>query len=531
MLELQVPTRHDWTSLDSTYGKLAIEPFESGFALTVGIAYRRVLLSAIHGAAPTWVKIENVLHEFSHLPGVTRGHARHHHESAQGRVHPAREPAEAPPPEGPGAAHGDRRATSRPDADVEILTPDVVLATLDKDGMLEMEVCVERGRGYVPAEKREPEALPINAILLDADFSPVKRVNFHVEPRPGPTRARERLVLEVWTDGSVTPAVGGRRGLADPRGPLRSPDRLPRGHAGGGGAERDEARPRTELNENLFRNVDELELSVRASNCLKTANIRTIADLVQKTRVRAAQDQELRQEVAERDQDDPGRDGPVARHAARSRGARAPALPIRTRLRDLIEIGGSERRSRYPRPLDQRHAAPELVLLPELFDCAGKAGARTGAPHLARATRRRPTSSLSYVAFSRATLRCPADAPIPAASRRAHRSALHARATRRPMSSCRTRLQSRAAFRQRRCSRFSAASRARHRRVRSPCGVLELHRSQRVGKRAGSPGGPPTRFTPNADRPDAGYGGVKPTDGAALVVAGPSGDPDALPGR
>src|SRR2546427_6850362 len=100
------------------------------------------------------------------------------------------------------------------DADVEILTPDVVLATLDKDGVLEMEVCVERGRGYDPAEKREPEALPINAILLDADFSPVKRVNFHVDPVPGSQTAdgapRERLMLEVWTNGSVAPqaAVG-----------------------------------------------------------------------------------------------------------------------------------------------------------------------------------------------------------------------------------------------------------------------------------------------------------------------------------
>ena len=97
------------------------------------------------------------------------------------------------------------------DADVDVLTPDVPLATLDKDGMLEMEVCIERGRGYVSAEKREPEALPINAILLDADFSPVKRVNFHVEPIGTAPKgeSRERLVLEVWTDGSVTPAIGG----------------------------------------------------------------------------------------------------------------------------------------------------------------------------------------------------------------------------------------------------------------------------------------------------------------------------------
>src|SRR4030095_11848868 len=95
------------------------------------------------------------------------------------------------------------------DSDIEVLTPDVPLATLDKDGVLEMEVCVERGRGYVPAEKREPEALPPTALLLDADFSPVECVNFHIEPA---VDGRQRLVLEVWTDGSVAPGPAGAEG-------------------------------------------------------------------------------------------------------------------------------------------------------------------------------------------------------------------------------------------------------------------------------------------------------------------------------
>ena len=169
-----------------------------------------------------------------------------------------------------------------PDADVEILTPEVVLATLDKDGSLEMEVCVERGRGYQPAEKREPEALPINAMLMDADFSPVKRVNFHVEPKGGAGAAGHGGVDQRDRDAGDR---GGRR-LAHPRGPVRAAHRLPVHAAGGGGGHRDRrgrARAASEVNEHLFRNVDELELSVRASNCLKTANIRTIADLVQKT--------------------------------------------------------------------------------------------------------------------------------------------------------------------------------------------------------------------------------------------------------
>src|SRR6059036_4138516 len=286
MLELQLPASHDWAVQEKNYGKLVMEPFEPGLALTVGIAYRRALLSAIHGAAPTWVKIEHVLHEFSHLPGVTEDtlDIMMTLRTVAFVLHVNRPKILRLKAQGPGTV---KASAFEKDADIEILTPEVPLATLDKDGVLEMEVCVERGRGYVPAEKREPEALPINAILLDADFSPIKRVNFHVDPVPGSQTAdgapRERLMLEVWTNGSVAPqaAVGeASRILQDHFNLLTDfPETTPQEED----AEHAEARPGTELNDNLFRNVDELELSVRASNCLKTANIRTIADLVQKT--------------------------------------------------------------------------------------------------------------------------------------------------------------------------------------------------------------------------------------------------------
>jgi DNA-directed RNA polymerase subunit alpha len=286
MLELSLPTRHDWIHSDRTYGKLAIEPFEPGFALTVGIAYRRVLLSAIHGAAPTWVKIENVLHEFSHLPGVTEDtlDILLNLRKAVFALHVNRPKILRLKAQGPGAV---KAGDFEPDADVDILTPDQPLATLDKDGVLEMEACIERGRGYVPAEKREPEALPINAILLDADFSPVSRVNFRVEPLSAAAAdgaTMERLVLELWTDGSVDPAlaVGEAARILQDHFTLLT-DFPEAAHEEEDQPERPEVRPRTEVNENLFRNVDELELSVRASNCLKTANIRTIADLVQKS--------------------------------------------------------------------------------------------------------------------------------------------------------------------------------------------------------------------------------------------------------
>jgi DNA-directed RNA polymerase subunit alpha len=283
MPQLLLPARHEWHARERDYGKLAVEPFEEGFALTVGNAYRRVLLSSIHGAAPTWVKIEGVLHEFSHLQGVT--------EDTLDIIMNLRKVVFTLHVNRPKVlrlrAQGPRTVTAgdfEPDADVEILTPDIQLATLDKDGTLEMEVCVERGRGYQAAERREPEALPINAILADADFSPVKRVKSHVETPPG-ADGHERLVLEIWTDGSVSPEVAvaeASRILADQFNlltdvPLSAPTEEESLETGV------EPPVRIELNEHLFRNVDELELSVRASNCLKTASIRTIADLVQRS--------------------------------------------------------------------------------------------------------------------------------------------------------------------------------------------------------------------------------------------------------
>jgi DNA-directed RNA polymerase subunit alpha len=281
MKALALPVRHEWLARERGYGKITIEPFEPGFALTVGNAYRRVLLSSIAGAAPTWVKIEGVLHEFSHLPGVR--------EDTLDIILNLRKVVFTLHVDRPKLlrlkAQGVQTVTARdfePDSDVEIQTPDVVLATLDRDATLEMELYVERGRGYEPAEKREPEALPITALLIDADFSPVKRANFHVESLATPSASQERLILEVWTNGGVSPETAvadASRILADHFALLI--DFAARPPVEGG--EPAEPPVRGELNEHLFRSVDELELSVRPSNCLKAANIRTIADLVQKT--------------------------------------------------------------------------------------------------------------------------------------------------------------------------------------------------------------------------------------------------------
>jgi len=281
MEQLLVPARHQWLVAENGYGKIAVEPFEPGLGLAVGNAYRRALLSSIHGAAPTWAKIESVLHEFSHLQGIKEDtlDVIMNLRDVVFTLHVNRPKILRLRAKGPKVV---RAKDFDPDADVDILTPDVVLAVLDKDGSLEMELCVERGRGYQAAERREPEALPINAMMFDSNFSPVKRVNFQVETA---AEGHERLLLEVWTNGSVTPqsAVGeASRILEDHFGlltdfPRRAPEESERHETGV------ELASRVELNEHLFRNVDELELSVRASNCLKTANIRTIADLVQKS--------------------------------------------------------------------------------------------------------------------------------------------------------------------------------------------------------------------------------------------------------
>ena len=276
---VQLPRKHEWQELTADHGIFVVEPFEPGFALTVANAFRRVLLSSIEGAAPTWVKMENVLHEFSFITGMTEdtldvlGNLRR----VVFKLHGERSRVIHLRVTGPATV---RAGDFRTDADLEILNPDQVLAILERDVVLEVELQVEKGRGYQPADKRETETLAINALALDADFSPVKKVNFRIEPAKRKSNA-ERLVMELWTNGSVTPedAVGEAALILEDHFNLLC--RFPTG------VDTEEELPvetdRLELNENLFRSVDELELSVRAYNCLKTANIRTIADLVQKS--------------------------------------------------------------------------------------------------------------------------------------------------------------------------------------------------------------------------------------------------------
>jgi DNA-directed RNA polymerase subunit alpha len=267
-------------TLTNTYGKFFAEPLERGFGLTLGNSLRRVLLSAIEGAAITSVRIAGVLHEFSTVPGVKEDVTDIILNLKLLRLklnadHPKTLTLKA-------AGEGEVRAAQiTPDADIEVLSPDQYICSLDKDGRLDMELEVRHGRGYVPADRNKREGTPVDVIPIDAIFSPVRRVNFQVEDtRVGQATDYNRLILEVWTDGSLLPqdAVAyAAKILKDHLSIFINFEEEPELEE----SPVDEASKRME--ENLSRPVEELELSVRSANCLKNSNISHIRELVEKT--------------------------------------------------------------------------------------------------------------------------------------------------------------------------------------------------------------------------------------------------------
>jgi DNA-directed RNA polymerase subunit alpha len=268
-------------TLTDRFGRFYAQPFERGFGTTIGNAMRRVLLSSIDGAAVTAVKIDGVLHEFSPIPGVV--------EDATDIILNLKQI--------PLKMHVDTTKTLylrvdksgevkardiEGDADIEILEPDAHIATVADGGKLHMEMRIKRGRGYVAADKNFDEDLGIGWIPIDSVHSPIKKVNYLVEAaRIGQATDYDKLTVDVWTNGSVTP-----------RDAVSLSAKLIRDHLNifinledAGDLQQDSSseqgvRP---LNENLDKSVEELELSVRSYNCLKNANIRTIRELVQKT--------------------------------------------------------------------------------------------------------------------------------------------------------------------------------------------------------------------------------------------------------
>ncbi len=268
----------EYAELSDTYGKLVVEPLERGFGVTVGNALRRVLLSSIPGAAVTSVKIEGVLHEFSTVPGVVEDVTQIllNLKELTLRLHTDK------PKLLRLEAKGKREVTAadiQPDAEVEILNPDLLIATLDRrDARLVMDLVVERGKGYVPAEKHRKSEHVIGVIPVDSIFSPVQKVNYTVEDtHVGMGGELERLILEVWTNGAVRPDEA----VAEASRLLIDHFRLVGGisdaeRAASGGTD-------PEVKRLLATPLEELELSVRPYNCLKRAGIHTIGDLVKHT--------------------------------------------------------------------------------------------------------------------------------------------------------------------------------------------------------------------------------------------------------
>lgn len=266
--------------LTSFYAKFLAEPFERGFGTTIGNSLRRILLSSLQGAAIVSVKIDGVLHEFSTVPGIKEDVTEIilNLKGVMIKLH------------GPGPktvhvkAKGEGEITANDiirDSDVEILNPDHRIATASADANLDMEMVIKAGKGYVPAERNKEEDQPIGTIPMDAIFSPVRRVNYTVtNARVGQITDYDKLTLEVWTNGSVSPEDAVSIAAKILQDQLSIFINLEEDEEA---RELEDVTQSEKLNENLFKSVDELELSVRSANCLKHADIKLIGELVQKT--------------------------------------------------------------------------------------------------------------------------------------------------------------------------------------------------------------------------------------------------------
>jgi DNA-directed RNA polymerase subunit alpha len=269
----------DKESLSGSYGKFVAKPLERGFGLTLGNSLRRVLLSSLQGAAVTAVKIDGVVHEFTPIPDVKEDVAEIilNLKEVRFRLH-----AETATVVIDKSGSTEVRASDIVVSEqVQVLNPDQHIATIGKGGKLRAEITISRGRGYKPAENNKTEELPVGWIPVDSFFSPIRRVNYTVtQSRVGQRTDFDKLTMEVWTDGSIHPedAVSlGSKILKDQLSVFLNFEEEPEPVA--------EAKEegQQQFNPNLYRSVEELELSVRSANCLQNANIKYIYELVQKT--------------------------------------------------------------------------------------------------------------------------------------------------------------------------------------------------------------------------------------------------------
>jgi DNA-directed RNA polymerase subunit alpha len=271
----------DTETLTGTYGRFTAQPFERGFATTIGNALRRCLLSSIEGAAITAVNIEGVLHEFSSVPGVQEDVTDIILNLKQMAItlHSEDSKVLSIDIQGPGTVTAGHM---NEDPQVEIFDPSVHLATVNEEGRLKLQAQIKKGRGYVSADRNFDESMGIGWIPVDSAHSPVRRVNYRVEAaRLGQTTDYERLILEVWTNGTVRPEEAVSLAsmlLKDHLGIFIQTEESLRHD--GGELGRDEL---AGLDALLAKNIDELDLSVRSANSLKNANIHTLRDLVRRT--------------------------------------------------------------------------------------------------------------------------------------------------------------------------------------------------------------------------------------------------------
>jgi DNA-directed RNA polymerase subunit alpha len=273
----------DYETLTATYGRFTAQPFERGYGVTVGNSMRRILLSSIQGAAITNVRIQGVLHEFSTIPGVVEDVT-----DIILNLKSLKLKLKGPGPktitlktQGP---CNTTAADIEHDSDIEILNPDTHIASLDEDGGLDMELIVADNRGYIPADLNFDEDLSVDFIPLDSSHSPVLRVNYRVDPaRVGKRIDYEKLVLEIWTTGALTPqeALGhASKILRDHLVIFLNIVDEPLERESDLGPKEDPHFSKIDI---LSKTIDHLELSVRSNNCLRSAGIEFIYELVQKT--------------------------------------------------------------------------------------------------------------------------------------------------------------------------------------------------------------------------------------------------------
>jgi len=279
---LQMPKKieTDRNVSNDTYGRFTIEPLERGFGITIGNSLRRVLLSSLQGAAVSSVKIEGVLHEFSTVPGVLEDVAEIVLNLKQMRFKLLADYSKKARFKVAGPAQVLAGDLDR-DADLEVLNPDLLICTVNKEGNLDMEVEVTAGRGYVTADMMPDEDRPIGVIPIDAHFSPVKKCNFFVEnTRIGQRVDFDKLTVEVWTDGSILPqdAVAYSAKILQDHFAMFVHFEEPIETDTVEVVDADKAR----IRDLLMKSVEEMELSVRSANCLRAADIKTIGELVQK---------------------------------------------------------------------------------------------------------------------------------------------------------------------------------------------------------------------------------------------------------